>query len=102
MQVRKRKVSEMAEPTTNVDKPHSASPALAMRRNVLEIGWRRKSLVGLGVVVGIVVGMLFYIQTTPEFQSKAQVLIVKKRPDTVTGLDTRNLAIEDFVATHKT
>jgi len=59
-------------------------------------------LVGLGVVVGLILGLLYYAQTTPVYQSKAQILVVKKRPDTFTGIDTRQLAIEDYVATHKT
>jgi capsular exopolysaccharide synthesis family protein len=30
------------------------------------------------------------------------VLVVKKRPDAVTGVDTRELSLEDYVATHQT
>ena len=79
-----------------------SNAALLMGRSLLEIAWNRKSLIALGVGVGLIVGLLYYAQTTPVYQSKAQILVVKKRPDTFTGIDTRNLSIEDFVATHKT
>ena len=49
----------------------------------------------------MVLGVLYYAQATPVYQSTAQVLVVKKRPDAVTGVDTRHLAIEDYVATHQ-
>ena len=92
----------MAQPTAMTDEPQNGLPALVMGRGLLAIAWNRKYLVGLGVVVGLIGGLMFYAQATPVYQSKAQVLVVKKRPDTFTGIDTRNLAIEDFVATHKT
>lgn len=69
--------------------------------HLLQIAWRRKSLILLGLVVGVVVGGLYYAQATPIYQSAAQVLVVKKRPDAVTGVDTRQLAIEDYVSTHQ-
>ena len=68
---------------------------------ILEIAWRRKSLVGLGVLTCLIGAALFYVASTPIYQSKAQVLVVKARPDAVTGLDTRHLVIEDYVATTK-
>ena len=76
--------------------------AFQVGRGLLEIAWNRKSLVALGVVVGLILGGLVYVMDKPIYQSKAQVLVVKKRPDNVTGIDTRQLAIEDFVATHQT
>ncbi len=85
-----------------MDERHDGSSALVLGRSLLEILWNRKSVVALGVALGLVCGMLYYAKTTPLYQSKAQILVVKKRPDTFTGIDTRNLSIEDFVATHKT
>lgn len=78
------------------------TPAPVGRRGWLEMAWRRKSLLGLGVVVALALAVIYYAQTTPLYQAKAQILVVKKRPDTVTGIDTRHLAIEDYVATHQT
>ncbi len=84
------------------DESHSDSSAPVTRGGILEIAWLRKSRIGLGVVVGLVLGLIFYALATPVYQSRAQILVVKKRPDSFTGIDTRNLSIEDFVATHKT
>jgi succinoglycan biosynthesis transport protein ExoP len=69
--------------------------------NPLQAAWQRRSLVLLGVVVGLALGGLYYAQTTPAYESKAQVLVVKKRPDDVTGMDTRHLEVEDYVATQR-
>ena len=87
--------------TTNEPSSDSAAPR-AGAAAILEIAWSRKSLIALGVVIGLVLGLVFYAQATPLYQAKAQILVVKKRPDSITGIDTRNLAIEDFVATYKT
>src|SRR5579884_3622030 len=75
--------------------------ALQASRGYLEIAWQRKNLIALWVVAALVVGVLYWAQATRVYQAKAQVLVIKKRPDNVTGLDTRNLVIEDYVATHQ-
>ena len=50
-------------------------------RNPLQIVWRRKSLVLLGLVVGLIGGVIFQSQRAPVYQTGAQVLVVKKRAD---------------------
>jgi capsular exopolysaccharide synthesis family protein len=80
----------------------TAEPAaIQAGHGILEIVWERKSYFALGVVVALVIGLLYYVQATPVYQSRAQVLVVKKHPDNVTGMDTRHLVIEDYVATHQ-
>jgi capsular exopolysaccharide synthesis family protein len=72
-------------------------------RNPLVVVWRRKSLVLLGAVVGLVLGALVYAQRPPVYQSSAQVLVVKKRSDSlpVAGGDPRSLQFyEDYASTH--
>jgi succinoglycan biosynthesis transport protein ExoP len=64
--------------------------------------WRRKSLVALGIVVGVVIGSLYYAQTTPIYESAAQVLVVKKRPQIVSGDSGYLSHFEDYVNTHRT
>ena len=91
----------MTQPTMTGE-PRGSSSAPLKGRSMLEVAWCRKSLIGLATVFGLGLGVLFYTQATPQYQSKAQILIVKKRPDSFTGIDTRNLAIEDYVGTHKT
>jgi succinoglycan biosynthesis transport protein ExoP len=63
---------------------------------------RHKWFVLFGVMVGVIVGGLAYLQAAPVFQSSAQVLVIKKRPDVVmpNPADQRNVYAEDYLATH--
>jgi polysaccharide biosynthesis transport protein len=72
-----------------------ASPGL------LHIAWRRKSLVLLGLILGLAGAGLFYAQRPPVYQSSAQVLVVKKRTDTLSqGVEGRYTYMDDYVPTH--
>jgi capsular exopolysaccharide synthesis family protein len=73
-------------------------------QSLWRIAWRRKSLVALGVVVGLVLGGLYYAQKSPVYQSTAQVLVIKKRPDALplSGADPRLSYFEDYLSTHVT
>jgi succinoglycan biosynthesis transport protein ExoP len=66
-----------------------------------QIAWRRRSLIALGIVAGIVLGSLYYAQATPVYRSQSQVLVVQKRPDVVTGDVTHMQPAEDYVNTHR-
>lgn len=68
---------------------------------MLEIAWRRKSLLALGLVAALILGSLYYSQQTPLYESEASVLIVRKRPEAVTGNDGQMSEFEDYVATHR-
>jgi polysaccharide biosynthesis transport protein len=76
------------------------SPSGAASQHLLQVGWRHKSLVALGVVVGLTLGILYYSQRPPVYQSAAQVLVVKKRPDAA-GVVGQPIPVEDYVATHQ-
>ncbi len=70
--------------------------------SLLSVAWRHKSLVSLGLVVGLGLAALYYLQVPPTFESKAKVLVVQRRPDSVTGIDTRRLSLgEDYAAAHQ-
>src|SRR5438552_18061881 len=71
--------------------------------NFWEIALRRKSLVALGVVTGIVLGLLYYGMRIPIYRSEAQVLLIKKRPyfHPLTGADQRLASYEDYLATYQ-
>jgi capsular exopolysaccharide synthesis family protein len=71
-------------------------------RSLLEIVWRRKALVSLGAVAGLVLGVLFYSQQQPIYEATAQVMVIKKRGDPmpIAGGDLRMSYIEDYVASH--
>jgi uncharacterized protein involved in exopolysaccharide biosynthesis len=49
--------------------------------SLLYMAWRRKSLIILGIVAGLVWGVLDYAHRPPVYRVDAQVLVVKKRPD---------------------
>ncbi len=70
--------------------------------SLLRIAWQRKPLVALGLVIGLVVGTFYYAQRTPVYQSTAQVLVIKKRPEALPlpGTDPRLSSYEDYLATH--
>jgi capsular exopolysaccharide synthesis family protein len=67
---------------------------------VAQMAWRRKSLLALGLAVGLVLGSLHYARQTPIYQSSAQVLVVKKRPDALPSSMTGALYSEDYLSTH--
>ncbi|MBA4190140.1 MAG: hypothetical protein C0467_19320 [Planctomycetaceae bacterium] len=60
---------------------------------------RRWPWLVLGLSVGLVLGLLFHMQRTPIYQSSAQLMVVKSRPDLVAGGagDARVQYVEDYV-----
>jgi uncharacterized protein involved in exopolysaccharide biosynthesis len=72
----------------------SRSPSLP----IWWIAWRRKGLLTLGLLLGASLGIAGSLFMAPVYQSTAHVLVGKKRPDALTGVDTRPLSSEEFVA----
>ena len=67
--------------------------------------WRRKGLLTFGLVAGLILGGIYYARSEPVYQSKAQLLVVKKRPELLpgAGLDNRYLTMslaDDYLTTH--
>jgi capsular exopolysaccharide synthesis family protein len=74
--------------------------------SVLQIMWQRKSLVVLGIMLGLVLGLLYYAQKQPVYQSLAQILIVKKSAAEQmewggNSRDSRMMVMEDYIATQQ-
>src|SRR4051812_4552040 len=72
--------------------------------SLLQVVWQRKSLVILGIMIGLVLGLLYYAQKQPVYQSVAQLLVVKKTPEQSLDLggrggDNRTAYMEDYMAT---
>lgn len=63
---------------------------------------RRWWLVAGAVAVALGLAFVYHRTTPPVYEATAQLLVVKKLPDAVTGVDTRALSVEDYVATHQT
>jgi capsular exopolysaccharide synthesis family protein len=79
-----------------------SGPNVAFSRNVLLVCWQRRSLVLLGAAAGLVIGVLYYAQKRPVYQSGAKILVVKRNAGAlpVAGGDPRLTVFEDFVSTH--
>jgi capsular exopolysaccharide synthesis family protein len=69
--------------------------------DLLQIVWRRKLLIAVCLVIGLAAGGLFYVLSTPCYQSDAQVLVVKKRPEVVTGANPALTQFDDYMATQR-
>ncbi|MCI0461138.1 MAG: Wzz/FepE/Etk N-terminal domain-containing protein, partial [Gemmataceae bacterium] len=69
-------------------------------RGLLRIAWERRLAVAVGALAGALVALAYYLLSTPLYTSSAQILVVRKHPDAVTGGD-RLAASEDYVATHQ-
>jgi capsular exopolysaccharide synthesis family protein len=80
------------------DKPRAAGSF-----GVLRSAWHHKLLVALGVIIGLVLGLLYYLQAPPVYQSSAQVLVIKKRPDFALPGAASEVQphMEDYLATHQ-
>jgi capsular exopolysaccharide synthesis family protein len=91
-----------------IETPDVEQPDITNRTglSVLQVMWQRKSLVVLGIMLGLVLGLLYYAQKQPVYQSQAQILIVKKSPDTPLEWgnnrgDSRMMVMEDYIATQQ-
>jgi capsular exopolysaccharide synthesis family protein len=78
--------------------PVAAEPP-AEQPNVLFAVLRRWPWLVLGLAVGVVLGLLFHMQRTPVYQSTAELMVVKSRPDMVAGGagDARVQYLEDYI-----
>ena len=47
----------------------------------MSIFWERKSYVILGLVLGLVVGTIYYVKAKAIYESRGRILVIKKGPD---------------------
>jgi capsular exopolysaccharide synthesis family protein len=64
----------------------------------MRVLWRRKGLFAVGVLCGLGVTALYALLWPPVFQSTAQILVVKKRPDPNPAGDARFAPPEDVIS----
>jgi capsular exopolysaccharide synthesis family protein len=77
-----------------------ADPAAST--SFVQVVRRRWPWVAVGVLAGLVGGFLWYTTKPDVFESRAQVLVIKKRTDLGPAADTRAALVEDYVATQVT
>lgn len=69
---------------------------------LLVVAWQRRALVLLGLVLGLILGALYYLKREPVYQSVAQVQVSKTRPDLIQlpGTEGPVAMVEDYLTTH--
>jgi succinoglycan biosynthesis transport protein ExoP len=75
----------------------SESPAPS---NIYRIAWQRKSLLILGLVIGVVIGALYYSQKDPAYQSTSLIAVLRKNPNMLPMQDPRTMVMDDYVTFH--
>jgi len=92
--------------TTALDLPQTDiidMPAARTNTSLVTVVWQRKSLVILGIVIGLVLGALYYAQSTPIYQSGAKLLVVKRSAQapssSAAGSSVQTLMMEDYMST---
>jgi succinoglycan biosynthesis transport protein ExoP len=74
----------MSSPEANLPDDFHAAPA--SEGMLQRVAWRRKELLFLGCVVGIVAGAIYYSQQPPVYQSSAEIVVEKEHTaEVVTG-----------------
>ena len=64
---------------------------------------RRWPLVLLGIIGGIIFGLAYYAQSAPVYESRAQVLVIKRGLGGIIGGDSARFSyMEDYVSTQQT
>jgi capsular exopolysaccharide synthesis family protein len=97
---RKQEVTEVSEQLQQTEGPEgrdgtSGPPYLELWR----IARRRKSLILLGALAGLVLGAIYYATTPPVYESRAQLLVIRKSPQDIPALDPGRGNSEDYLST---
>ncbi|MCA9184299.1 MAG: Wzz/FepE/Etk N-terminal domain-containing protein [Pirellulaceae bacterium] len=68
--------------------------------DLIELIWRRKRLIAVGIFLAIAAGVTYYGLATPKYESSADVLLIHKSPEVVTRDQRFESGFEDYVSTH--
>lgn len=83
---------------TSVDPPDAAQVAGSL--DFLAIAWQRKWIAVCVTVVALGLGYLYFLRATPVYQSKAQILLIKKKADLPVAGPEGQVNYEDHLSTH--
>ena len=63
------------------------------------IFWERKSYVILGMVLGLIIGTIYYVKAKAIYESRGRILVIKKGPDVLPlqNGDPRGSFVDDYV-----
>ena len=65
----------------------------------MSVFWERKSYVILGLVLGLVIGTIYYVKARAIYESRGRILVIKKGPDVLPlqNGDPRAQYVDDYV-----
>lgn len=66
------------------------------------LAWRHRWLVAFTTLLGMAAGVLYWHQCQRLYRADAQVLVVKKRPDVLTGENRQASELDDYLASQRT
>jgi capsular exopolysaccharide synthesis family protein len=89
-------IQDSSAPASGDFLPHEPRPAF----DLLELFWRRRNYVFVCVAIGVLLGTLYCGLATTMYESTADVLVVHKRPEAVTGANQYESGFEDYLETH--
>lgn len=88
------------QPTTNPANSEFVRSGPQTTVDLLDLLWRRRIRVVLCMLTGVGLGVLYCALTSPVYESTADVLVVQKRPQAMTGDRQYESGFEDYIATH--
>ena len=74
----------------------------AQQSNIYRIAWQRKSLIILGLILAIVIGILYYSQKDPVYQSQSMLAVQRKNPPILGDIRGAYMMNDDYLTTHAT
>lgn len=92
----------MSNPSDVTELDQQEAAANRAGPSLVQVAWQRKPLVILGLMLGLVLGTLYYAQREKVYQSFSQMLVVKKTADSGLSLggSTQNVGyMEDYMST---
>ncbi len=68
--------------------------------SLLQTAWKRKTLIVLGAVVGLVIASVYYFQRPAVYESTAQIMVERTFPaGPAQGIDSTSAVYEDYLST---
>ncbi len=92
-------LNPLVDPVSSSEAEFQPQPTAGEPPNLLLAIVRRWPWLLLGLAVGLVLGLLYHMQKSPVYQSSAELMVVKNRPDMISGSagDSRVQYVEDYV-----
>ncbi|MCA9170165.1 MAG: polysaccharide biosynthesis tyrosine autokinase [Planctomycetales bacterium] len=75
--------------------------SLASTLDLLDVLWRRRVLFLFCVTLGVLGGLAYYVRAKPVYESRASLLLIQRRPETITRDQRYESSFEDYVDTHR-